>query len=83
MAQLKEHYESQLKELSKSAAVESTLNNVGHNEKLKDSNLLQSKVVLDKMNELKGDLIGGERVHDVILREKHKKKKLAAENRLR
>lgn len=77
MAKLRQHYEDQLKALSQAQE----LNN--NNNETRNRNIRETEVVASKVAALKGDLIGGERVNDFQLKEKHKKKKIAAEKRLR
>lgn len=79
MEQLKLHYEDQLTSLSRKI-VEPNNNS----EQFNNRNLVDQMHVHDKdpIN-IKGDLIGGERANDVQLKEKHKRKKQAAEKRMR
>lgn len=78
MEQLKLHYENQLTSLSQKI-VEPNNNSDHNNRNLVDPLHSHDK---DAIN-IKGDLIGGERANDVQLKEKHKRKKQAAENRMR
>lgn len=72
MEQLKLHYENQLTSLSQKIVEPN--NNSEH---------FNNRNLLDRSHDIKGDLIGGERVNDVQLKEKHKRKKQAAEKRMR
>lgn len=77
MEQLKLHYENQLTSLSQKI-VEPNNNSDHNNRNLVDQLHSHDK---DAIN-IKGDLIGGERANDVQLKEKHKRKKQAAANRM-
>lgn len=79
MEQLKLHYENQLTTLSQKNV---ELNN--NSEQFNNRNLIAQLPSHDKDTiNIKGDLIGGERANDVQLKEKHKRKKQAAEKRMR
>lgn len=79
MEQLKLHYEDQLTSLGKKI-VEPNNNSDNNNRNLVD----QIHVHHDKdVINIKGNLIGGERANDVQLKENHKRKKQAAQNRMR
>lgn len=79
MEQLKLHYENQLTSLSQKI-VEPNNNS----EQFNNRNLAAPPHGYDKDSiNIKGDLIGGERANDVQLKEKHKRKKQAAESRMR
>lgn len=76
MEQLKLHYENQLTSLSQKQVEHN--NNV---ENFDNRNLVGRPHDKDTID-IKGDLIGGERANDIQLKEKHKRKKQAAENRM-
>lgn len=79
MEQLKLHYENQLSSIGQKATEPN--NNSEH---FNNRNLVGSVHNHDKEPiNIKGDLIGGERANDVQLKEKHKRKKQAAEKRMR
>lgn len=67
MNSLKAHYEDRLNELST------------HPSKSNEAN--SSDVVIEKIKALKSSLVGGECANDVQLKEKRKRKKMAAEHR--
>lgn len=48
-----------------------------------NNNNINNEIIKKKIKELRDSLIGGERANDTQLREKHKKKKIAAQHRLR
>lgn len=79
MERLKLHYENQLTSLSQKI-VEPNNNS----ERFDNRNLVDHPHSHDKdAINIKGNLIGGERANDVQLKEKHKRKKQAAEKRMR
>lgn len=78
MEQLKLHYESQLTSLSQKI-VEPNNNS----EQFNNRNVVPPHGYDKDAINIKGDLIGGERANDVQLKEKHKRKKQAAESRMR
>lgn len=69
MDKLREHYEQQLTALQQKQIVGEQINN--------DNNYIKSSKL-----SIGTDLIGGERAHDIQLREKHRKKKADATRRL-
>ncbi|KAG4066357.1 hypothetical protein HA402_000581 [Bradysia odoriphaga] len=78
MEQLKLHYENQLTSLSQKVAEPNNNSEHFNNRNLVDSIHNHEKETIN----IKGDLIGGERANDVQLKEKHKRKKQAAEKRM-
>lgn len=80
MEQLKLHYENQLSSLSKKMVEPNNNSELFNNRNLVDQ--IQISHDRDVIN-IKGNLIGGERADDVQLKEKHKRKKQAAEKRMR
>lgn len=78
MEQLKLHYENQLTSLS-----QKIIEPNNNSEQFNNRNLEQIHGFDKDSINIKGDLIGGERANDVQLKEKHKRKKQAAENRMR
>ncbi len=79
MEQLKLHYENQLTSLS-----QKIIEPNNNSEHFNNRNLVGQSQNYDKEAiNIKGDLIGGERANDLQLKEKHKRKKQAAEKRMR
>lgn len=83
MEKLKAHYEQQLSGLQLVKQQKSELNNNSYGPKYNKPNGMANEMIEKKIKALKDDLIGGERANDVQLREKHIKRKIAAEKRLR
>lgn len=77
MENLKVYYENKLNKGLSGQKIQNNLNNLSDKELTK----LKKDEIVQRINEMKGVLIGGERASDLQLIEKRRKKKVDAENR--